>query len=99
MAHVNRKQYLQIFGMLFVLTILEVGIVYLPISKGLMLSGLIGMAVAKAFLVAWFFMHLNHDAPPIGKGVFYSFIFAAIYAVVLIAEGAWRGGYFWFFGG
>ena len=85
--------------MLSVLTVLEVGLVYMPLSKGVMLSGLVCTALVKAFLVAWFFMHLGHDAPPLGKSIFYSFTFAGIYAVVLISEGAWRGGYFWMFGG
>jgi len=90
MAHVDRKEYWRIFVYLTVLTILEVGIVYIPMGNAAMILGLCGLAVVKAGLVGAFFMHLKHDTPflqwtiaiPMGLPVFY--------AVVLCMDGIWR---------
>ena len=90
-VHVSRKEYWVIFGLLFVLTVLEVGIVYVPgIGKGLMVSALVLMAVTKAGLVGLFFMHLKYDAPVLRYTVMVPMSFPFLYALVLIAEAAWR---------
>jgi len=57
--HVDRALYFKIFVALTVLTVLEVGVVYVPgIGKVALGIALTGMALAKAALVLWFFMHL-----------------------------------------
>jgi len=97
-AHVDRKQYLKIFIALFVLTIVEVLIVDVPWledRKGMMILALTALAVYKAFLVLWFFMHLKHDAKPMRIGIIYAALFPVLYALGLIAEGIWRSGKFW----
>ncbi len=57
----EESNYMKVFGWLIVLTILEVGVVYLHLPKLAMASALILMALAKAFLVAWYFMHLRNE--------------------------------------
>ena len=94
MAHVDRKHYVKIFLFLFALTVIEVGIAYitwLQDRKLLMILSLVGLAVYKAWLVLWHFMHLNHDTAEVKSSILYSFAFPALYAVVLILEGMWRG--------
>jgi len=86
----HRKQYVQIFVWLTALTALEVGIVYLDIARSLMITGLIGLAIAKAALVAGFYMHLNHETPILRRTVYFCLGVPAFYAVVLISEAAWR---------
>lgn len=87
----HRKVYWKIFIWLFVLTVLEVGVVYVPgISKPLLVSCLVGMALVKAAMVGYFFMHLDGEAPGLRWTVVIPMFFPALYAVVLIAEGAWR---------
>ena len=88
----NRKEYWVIFGLLLLLTILEVGIAQpsLGISKTLMRLGLVGMALAKAALVALFYMHLKHETRVLRLTVFIPLATPALYAVVLISEAAWR---------
>jgi cytochrome c oxidase subunit IV len=89
--HVNRKQYWVIFVYLLVLTVLEVGLVYVPgIPKGLMVLGLILLALAKATLVGLFYMHLKHETKVLKLTVAIPMASPALYAVVLIAEAAWR---------
>jgi len=90
MAHASKKSYLAIFGLLALLTALEVGVVYTGVSRKLLISALIGLAVTKAFMVGWFFMHLKSDTKTMKATVAIPFFFPALYAFVLIAEAAWR---------
>ncbi len=53
--------YMKIFWWLLALTIVEVGIVYAHLPKMAMIAALIVMALIKAFLVAWNFMHLKFE--------------------------------------
>jgi caa(3)-type oxidase subunit IV len=91
LAHVNRKQYWQIFVALTVLTALEVGLVYIPgISKVLMGIGLCTLAIVKATLVGLYYMHLGHETKQLKLSVAIPMTVPAFYAFVLIAEAAWR---------
>ena len=91
MAHINRKEYWTIFTWLTVLTALEVGVVYVPgIPLWGLVSALILMALTKAALVGWFFMHLNHERKGLQLTVAIPMAVPALYAFVLIAEGMWR---------
>ncbi len=60
LAH-EEPNYMKVFGWLVVLTAIEVAIVYLHLPKALLASALILLALAKAFLVAWYFMHLKNE--------------------------------------
>jgi caa(3)-type oxidase subunit IV len=89
--HVDRKQYLMVFGALSLLTMLEVGLVYVPgVGKFALGSGLVLLALAKAWTVGWFFMHLGHETRHLKGTVVIPFAFPALYAFVLIADAAWR---------
>ena len=86
----HRKQYVLVFLALFALTVLEVGIVYVPMSKTLMVAALLGLALAKAWMVGWFFMHLNHETSIMRLTVAIPMLFPALFAFILIAEGIYR---------
>ena len=53
--------YLAVFGWLFALTVLEVGVIFVPIPKLMIAAALVIMAVVKASLVAVYFMHLKFE--------------------------------------
>lgn len=91
-GHTSRKTYLVIFGLLFVLTVLEVAVAHpsLGVGKKALVSALILLALAKAGFVAYYFMHLRHELKGMKLTVVVPFLFPALYAVVLIAEAAWR---------
>jgi cytochrome c oxidase subunit IV len=87
----NRKEYLVIFVVLFVLTVLEVGVAQVPgISKNLMALALVALAVTKAAFVGLYYMHLKHETRVLKLTVAIPLATPAVYAVVLIAEAAWR---------
>ena len=53
--------YLAVFGWLFALTVLEVGVIFVPIPQLMIAAALVIMAVVKASLVAVYFMHLKFE--------------------------------------
>jgi caa(3)-type oxidase subunit IV len=57
----SHPNYLRIFWILLVLTIIEVGITYLGLPKMLLATLLVTLAVWKAALVAMHFMHLKFE--------------------------------------
>jgi cytochrome c oxidase subunit IV len=59
-AH-QEPNYMAVFWSLLVLTLLEVGIFYLHLGRVYLVIALVIMALAKAFLVAWYFMHLRFE--------------------------------------
>lgn len=57
----HNAPYIAIWAVLLVLTLAEVGYAFLPISKVLLATGLIAMALMKASLVALYYMHLRWE--------------------------------------
>jgi len=87
----NRKEYMYIFLVLAVLTAIEVGVAQVPgLSKTLLGIALVGLAVAKAAIVGLYYMHLKHETRVLRLSVALPMAAPAVYALVLIAEGAWR---------
>lgn len=85
----HRKQYLMILVYLAVLTLLEVGIAApeMGLNRGLVAIGLVGMALAKAALVLFYYMHLREENRVLRNVVLLPFFFPPFYALVLMAEG------------
>jgi caa(3)-type oxidase subunit IV len=61
--HPTARTYLVIYGWLLGLTLLEVGIVMARWPTGAIVTLLISTALAKALLIALYFMHLKFDHP------------------------------------
>ncbi len=53
--------YISIFWWLLALTILEIAVIYTPIARLAIVILLVGSALAKAALVAMYFMHLRFE--------------------------------------
>jgi cytochrome c oxidase subunit IV len=62
-THPTIRTYVAIYGWLILLTGMEVGVVYLGWSKIATVTALLGTSLAKALLIALFFMHLKFDRP------------------------------------
>ncbi len=59
-AHTQPK-YWTIWAYLLVLTVVELGVAFLPWPKEVQLLVLLGLAIWKALLVALYFMHLKFE--------------------------------------
>ncbi|HTO96267.1 MAG TPA: cytochrome C oxidase subunit IV family protein [Myxococcales bacterium] len=90
-AHASRaRQYLIIFLVLFLLTLIEVGVAYVQGHKAEVMVALFALAVVKAACVALFFMHLKWETRVLRATVVVPMCFPVLYALILISEGAWR---------
>jgi cytochrome c oxidase subunit 4 len=62
----KHPNYMAIFWMLAILTVVEIGVVFLPFGKFINGTLLTGLAVGKAALVAMYFMHLKFETRTLG---------------------------------
>ncbi|OUR93146.1 hypothetical protein A9Q84_21855 [Halobacteriovorax marinus] len=87
--HSHKKLYIIIFFALTLLTGVELLIPGLDTSYALKATGLISLALGKAFLVAYFYMHLNEETTAL-RYLAAVPMAAFLYAAVLIAESMFR---------
>lgn len=67
MAHGHKQpNYIAIFWWLLALTVLEVGVIFMPLARVLIAILLVGLALSKASLVAMYFMHLRFERTTLG---------------------------------
>ena len=86
----DQKGYVGVFIVLCVLTALELAIPELQnVSYAIKASSLILLAIGKAFVVAYFYMHLNHEKGWL-KFIAAIPISAGLYAMVVILESMYR---------
>ena len=77
------RQYLIIFFVLFLLTVIEVAVAYVQGHKTEVVVALFALAVVKAACVALFFMHLKNASEKLLKLVVASTIFFLILLLAL----------------
>jgi cytochrome c oxidase subunit IV len=88
---ISRRGYLAVFALLAVLTAAEIAVVYVPgIAHGPLVAALVLLALAKAALVLFYFMHLGAESRGLQLTVLTPFALPALFAAVLIAEATWR---------
>jgi caa(3)-type oxidase subunit IV len=84
------RQYLIIFFVLFLLTVLEVAVTYVQGHRTEVVVVLFALAAVKAACVALFFMHLKWETRVLKATVVVPLALPVLYALVLITEAAWR---------
>ena len=84
------RQYLVIFFVLFVLTVVEVGVSYAHGPKTQIVVVLFALALVKAACVALFFMHLKWETRVLRATVVLPLALPVVYALILISEATWR---------
>lgn len=62
-GHHGGLSYFQVFLILMVVTVAEVGVAYLDIDKSVKIVTFVVMALYKAVMVAAYFMHLRFEKP------------------------------------
>jgi len=95
MAHdgphiVPKSLLLKVFGALILLTIITVGVAYVPLGP-LTVPVAIGIAVVKASLVVLFFMHLKYDNPVNALTFTIGTIFVVVFVTITLLDTAFRG--------
>lgn len=85
----HKKEYLIIFAVLAILTAVEIAIPELDTTKFLKASSLTFLAVGKAFLVAYYFMHLKEETKWM-KFIAAVPISAVLYATMVVCETLFR---------
>ena len=84
-AH-SASNYIKIFWILLVLTIVEVAIVYLGLPKMLLAGLLVIFAVWKAALVAMHFMHLKFEKRTLAIVAIAPFILCVFLILMLLPD-------------
>ncbi len=84
------RQYLTIFFLLFLLTVIEVAVAYVHGYKTEVVVALFALALVKAACVALFFMHLKWETRVLRATVVVPLSLPVLYALILISEAAWR---------
>ncbi len=82
--------YMAIFWWLLGLTIAELAVAYMGLPKPLMIAGLVGLAVAKAALVAMYFMHLKFERRTLGLIALTPPFLLILFVVITFPDTAWR---------
>jgi len=78
----SHAPYMKVFWALLVFTILEYLYArFLPLGFAPLVAGLMVMAITKAFLVGWYFMHLKFE----GRWVYMLLIPACLLAMIVVA--------------
>jgi cytochrome c oxidase subunit IV len=88
----KKRPYLWVFLWLGVLTAIEVGVTYTGLPKLFQIILLAGFAVAKAALVALFYMHLRYDFRILALIGGFPFFLAVIMALIILADRTLVGG-------
>jgi len=84
-AH-SHHNYIKIFVILSVLTVIEVGITFLGLPKRLLAALLITLAVWKAALVAMHFMHLKMEKMTLSIVAIVPFILCVFLILMLLPD-------------
>jgi cytochrome c oxidase subunit 4 len=89
MATVAHKHpnYMAIFWWLAILTVVELGVIFMPMSKMTIGVLLCALALAKAALVAAYFMHLKFETKTLTWIAFTPLAIAVLLIFVLMPDG------------
>lgn len=85
-AH-KHPNYMAIFWYLAILTVVELAVIFLPLPKFTIGVLLCALAVAKAALVAMYFMHLKFETRTLGMVAITPLVIATLLVFVLLPDG------------
>lgn len=84
------REYLFMLGVMVLLTMLEVAVAIVPEHGRWTVVLLLGLALAQAVYFALYTMHLSRETLALRRMAAGPGLIAALYALVLMAEAAWR---------
>ncbi len=71
---------------LFILTVTEIGVIFTPLARLLIVIALISLALVKATLVAAYFMHLRFEARTLALIALTPLFLGALFIFILIPD-------------
>jgi cytochrome c oxidase subunit 4 len=84
-AHAS-PNYWKIWLYLFILTVIEIAVIYMPLAKIIIAILLVTLACYKALLVALYFMHLRFERLTLGIIALTPFILCVFLILMLIPD-------------
>jgi len=84
------REYLVMLGVMVALTVLEVGVAFVPGHAGWTVALLLALALGQAVYFALYTMHLSRETGALRRMAAGPGVIAALYGLVLVAEAAWR---------
>jgi cytochrome c oxidase subunit IV len=85
-AEHKHPNYMAIFWILAILTVVEIGVVFLPFGKLINGTLLCALAVGKAVLVAMYFMHLKFETRTLGLIAITPLVIATLLVFVILPD-------------
>ena len=85
-GEIHYRQYAVTWGWLLVMTLLALGLGYAPIPEGLKALLLVGITLAKIFLIASIFMHLKFEKMNLVMMTFSPLVLALILFFITFGE-------------
>jgi cytochrome c oxidase subunit IV len=82
----DEPNYMGVFWWLLALTLLELGVIYVPIHRMGILALLVVLAISKAALVALYFMHLKFERLTLGLIALSPFILCVFLILMLLPD-------------
>ncbi|HEX4991130.1 MAG TPA: cytochrome C oxidase subunit IV family protein [Candidatus Binatia bacterium] len=88
MTYTTHKEpnYIAVFWWLAALTILELGVIYMPVHRLAILILLVVLAITKAALVALYFMHLKFEPRTLGLVALSPFVLCVFLILMLMPD-------------
>jgi cytochrome c oxidase subunit 4 len=83
----KHPDYMKIFWALAILTVVELAVVFMPMSKLVIGAALVVLAVWKAALVAMYFMHLRFETKTLGAIAITPLAIATLLVFLLLPDG------------
>jgi caa(3)-type oxidase subunit IV len=85
-GEIHYRQYAVTWGWLLVMTLLALGLGYAPVPEGLKALLLVGITLAKIFLIASIFMHLRFEKMNLVLMTFSPLVLALILFFITFGE-------------
>ena len=82
----DEPNYMGIFWWLLALTLLELGVIYVPIHRVAIIVLLVVLAITKAALVALYFMHLKFERTTLGLIALSPFVLCVFLILMLLPD-------------
>ena len=85
-AEHHGPSYMAIFWYLAILTVVEIGVIFLPVARLVVGVLLVSLASAKAALVALYFMHLRLEVKTLGYIALTPVLIGTLLVLVLLPD-------------